>query len=198
MPKNKDFPTPTPIPTQTPTPKPTPANAIKKSYGFIGPLNDDIIGYFYWNTEDTIKQLKYEIYEKYNIPVKRQRILFNGEEEKDENKKVIDCDCKNFSLKYNPPSNDEDYTTIKIYDKRQYNLKGYEEPGYFYVKLDLCGDILKQIREYKKYLGDGIYLFKDHEMLYFNQEGLLLLSQGLKIENYMEFYLFEFNYNNTG
>ena len=35
-------------------------------------------------------------------------------------------------------------------------------------------------------------------MLYFDQDGLLLLSQEFKIENDMEFYLYEFNYNNTG
>ena len=137
--------------------------------------------------------MKYKIYENYNIPIKRQRILFNGEEERDKNKLVIKCDYQHFSLKYNPPKSNEDLTTVKIFDKRQYNSGGHEEPGYFCVKLDLFGNILKQIRDNKKNIGDRIYLCKDDQILHFDQDGLLLFSEGFRIEKEMIFDLYDYN-----
>ena len=132
--------------------------------------------------------------------MKRQKILFNGNEERDENKLVINCDYQHFSLKYNPPNSSEDLTTVKIFDNRKYTLAGYEneEPEYFYVKIDLLGNILNQISEHKKNLGDNIYLFKDEQILHFDQDGLELFSEGFKIEKEMVFYLYDYKDSSIG
>jgi hypothetical protein len=68
---------------------------------FLGRINDDKICSFYFSSNDSIKNLKCKIYEKYNIPVHRQIFLFNGIEEKNEKKLIINCDYHHFSINYN-------------------------------------------------------------------------------------------------
>ena len=149
----------------------------QKKHVNIWPLSDNKIGNIYWQSNDTIKSLKNIIFTQYYIPIHRQKILFNGIEE-NENKLIVDCDINKFSLEFNDPTKKEDFYKIKIYDKRKYNLDGYEEPGYFFANIDIFGDVLKQIYTLKNYLRNkNIYLCQGNNFLYYDKKGNLFFSR---------------------
>lgn len=162
------------------------------------PLYNLKIGYIYYNENDTIKSLKNIIYTKYNIPIKRQKILFKGYEEINENKLLIKCNLEDFSIEFNKPNCAEDFIKILIRDKRKYNLKGYEEPGYFYADIDICGNILQQIYKLKNYLRfSNIYLCHNNGYLYYDTDGGLLFSQNYNSYN-NEWYIYDYDYKSGG
>ena len=158
---------------------------------------DEKIGYIDYNEIDTIISLKNKISTKYNIPIRRQKILFGGVEEIDENKLIIQCKG-NFSLDFNEPNCKEDFNKFLFYDERKYNLTGFEEPGYFYADIDLCGNILQQIYELKDYLRySKIYLCNDNYFLYYDLKGRIVF---FRENNFFrnEWYIYDYDYKSGG
>ena len=115
--------------------------------------------------DNTIKNIKQLIYEKLHIPEYRQSFYyqFKGKEEiiYDEKKKVTNDG--EFFFRINGNTKEKDWVYIEVKDKRFFAQT--ENPEKFELKIDIYGNILEQIRNYKNISSSNLYLLYKGEEL---------------------------------